>query len=92
MLDIFDEVEKIDGLMIYDVLQAVLARYKVLFPNWEIRTVAIRTDMDIEQQYEDILRLLKSARESIIEAEKLPTYDGECGRARNHAHFRIVRK
>lgn len=90
-MDIFDEIKKVDELTIYDVWQSVLDRYKELFPDWEIRTVAIRVDMEREAQYEDVLRLLKSAQENMIEAEKMPTYKDRKRKTR-YTPLKIVKR
>ena len=46
MPDLFEEIAQADEMIIQDLLHAVLKRYAVLFPDWEVSTISLQKSSD----------------------------------------------
>ena len=48
---------------INDILQAVLARYRELYPDWEIITLSLEKAVDKNEQLDRMIALLETMKE-----------------------------
>ena len=48
---------------IQDILQAVLSRYRQLYPDWDINVMSLEKKESKNQQLESIIALLESMKE-----------------------------
>ncbi len=63
-MDIFEEIDKLAESNINDVVDAVLNKYKALFPDWEIATFAICKKGDRDAQLDNLINLLENLKTS----------------------------
>ena len=62
-MNLLEKIKHADSDDMNDILLAVLARYRELFPEWEISTVSIEKKGDRNQQLDSIIELLKKMKE-----------------------------
>lgn len=62
MFDLVEEISKADGFQIEQLLKAVLRRYAVLFPDWELNTISIEKGSDRNEQLDRIIELLQKMK------------------------------
>ena len=58
MLDLVEEIGRADEIEIEKLLYAVLQRYAVLFPDWEINTISLQKSSDRNDQIDRIIAML----------------------------------
>ena len=63
-MDIFTRIDGLTREEINDVVDAVLAKYKALFPDWEIATFAVCKKEDRNAQLDNIINLLEKLKTS----------------------------
>ena len=63
-MDIFQEIDRLTASEINAVVDAVLAKYQMLFPDWEIATFSIFKKDDSEDQIDRLIQLLKELKTS----------------------------
>ena len=59
MLDLVEEIAKADEIEITKLLEAVLQRYAVLFPDWEVSTISLEKSCDRNEQLDKIITMLQ---------------------------------
>ena len=57
MFDLVQEIAKADEVEIENLLKAVLQRYTVLFPDWELSTISLQKSFD--KNKENVLRQVR---------------------------------
>ena len=62
MLDLFQEIAQADAAIIEDILDAVIRRYAVLYPEWELNVFSVQKDTDKDAQIERTIRFLESLK------------------------------
>ena len=62
--DVLAEIEQADEITIEKLLTAVLQRYAVLFPDWEINTLSLQKSSDKNQQLDRIISTLHAMKTS----------------------------
>ncbi|MBQ6997763.1 MAG: hypothetical protein IJN60_05255 [Oscillospiraceae bacterium] len=62
MLDLFQEIAQADAAIIEDILDAVIRRYAVLYPEWELNVFSVQKDTDEDAQIERTIRFLESLK------------------------------
>lgn len=63
MRELIAAIEQVDEGQIGDVLNAVLRRYKDLFPEWEVSTVSVKKNEDREEQINQMVQMLLRLKE-----------------------------
>ena len=59
---IIEEIQKANADAIEDLLKAVLARYRVLYPDWEVSTVSVLKSEDRNEQLDRIIEMLEKMK------------------------------
>ena len=59
MADIIKEIAQADSIQIAEILQAVMQRYAVLFPDWDISAISLYKKADRNEQLDQIIALLE---------------------------------
>lgn len=62
MLDLTKEIAQADGVEIEKLLKAVLRRYTVLFPDWEVCAVSIQKSDDRNEQLDRMITMLQNMK------------------------------
>ncbi len=62
MFDLVEEIEKADEMELDSLLKAVLRRYAVLFPDWEVSTISLQKSCDRNEQLDRIIELLHNMK------------------------------
>ena len=62
MFDLVEEILRADEVEIEKLLKAVLQRYAVLFPDWEVSTVSLEKSSDRNEQLDRIIALLQNMK------------------------------
>ena len=62
MLDLVEEIAQADGVEIEKLLKAVLQRYAVLFPDWELSTVSLQKSADRNGQLDRMIAVLEKMK------------------------------
>ena len=62
MLDLVEEIAKADEIEITKLLEAVLQRYAVLFPDWEVSTISLEKSCDRNEQLDKIITMLQKMK------------------------------
>ena len=57
-----DLISNADSIQLEEALHAVLKRYRVLFPDWELNTISIHTQTDRNQQLNEIIQVLENMK------------------------------
>ena len=60
---ITDAIKKAEPEELNDILLAVLARYREVFPNWEVMTVSLEKAGDKNEQMDRLIGLLENMKE-----------------------------
>ena len=63
-MDIFQEIDQLTASEINAVVDAVLAKYQALFPDWEITTFSIFKKDDRSAQIDRTIQLLEKLKTS----------------------------
>ena len=59
MFDLVEEIAQADGTAIDKLLKAVLRRYAVLYPDWEISTISLQKSSDRNEQLDRMIAILQ---------------------------------
>ena len=62
MPDLIERIEKADGEELEVILKAVLSRYSVLFPDWELSTVSLHKTEDCNAQLDSMITVLQKMK------------------------------
>ena len=62
MQDLIEEIKKTDADGIEKILKAVLSRYSVLFPGWELCTVSLLKSNDRNEQLDQMIAVLQKMK------------------------------
>lgn len=65
MFDLVEEIAIADEVEIEKLLKAVLDRYAVLFPDWEVSTISLQKSSDRNQQLDRMIALLQRLKISL---------------------------
>ena len=60
MVDLLEEIARTDGAEIEKVLKAVLDRYAVLYPDWDVTTFSLQKSDDRNEQIDRIIAIMQS--------------------------------
>ena len=58
-----EQIKKAKPEELNDILQAVLARYREVFPGWELITISLEKSVDKKEQLDRIIGLLEKMKE-----------------------------
>ena len=64
MFDLAGEIAKADEVEIEELLKAVLRRYAVLFPDWELSTISLQKSADPNEQIDRVIEILQKKKTS----------------------------
>lgn len=64
MNDLVEEITQADECEIEELLKAVLQRYAVLFPEWEVITISLDKNSDRDEQLDRIINMLQKMKTS----------------------------
>lgn len=62
MPDLVKEIAKADSAEIEKLLTAVLRRYAVLFPDWEVSTISLQKSTDRNEQIDRVIAMLQKMK------------------------------
>ena len=62
VFDLVEEIAQADGVEIEKLLKAVLQRYAVLFPDWEVNTISLQKSSDRKEQIDRIIAMLQNMK------------------------------
>lgn len=62
MLSLVEEISRVDESQIDKLLTAVLQRYAVLFPDWEVNTISLEKSIDRNEQLDRIIAALQKMK------------------------------
>ncbi len=65
MFDLVEEIAIADEVEIEELLKAVLDRYAVLFPDWEVSTISLQKSSDRNVQLDRMIALLQKLKTSL---------------------------
>jgi len=63
MESVISRIRKANGEELDTIRKEVLARYAVLYPNWEVSTVSIDRCEDRNEQIDRMIRILEKCKE-----------------------------
>lgn len=58
MIDLVEAISRADAADLEEILQAVLARYAQLYPDWEVSTVSFQKSVDRNTEIDRFIELL----------------------------------
>lgn len=62
MCDIVEQIAQADEVELQTLLKAVLQRYAVLFPDWEMSILSLQKSSDQNEQLDRIIELLQNMK------------------------------
>lgn len=62
MIDLIEYIAQADGIEIEKLLKAVLQRYAVLFPDWEVSTISLQKSIDRNEQLDRVIAMLQKMK------------------------------
>lgn len=62
MCSLITSISQVNKNEIEDILKAVLQRYSILYPDWEISTVSIHKESDRNDQFDSLIQTLQSMK------------------------------
>ena len=62
MFDLVEEIAQADAVAIEKIIKAVLQRYAVLFPDWELSTISLSKNSDRNEQIDRIIKILQKLK------------------------------
>ena len=62
MINLLEEIAKVDGMEIEKILHAVRRRYAVLFPDWEVIMISIEKSVDRNEQLDSMITMLQNIK------------------------------
>ena len=63
MVDLVGEIAKAEDTEIEKLLRAVLDRYAVLYPDWEVCTLSLQRSQDRNEQIDRIIAMMQNLKE-----------------------------
>lgn len=63
MQKVLEQIRRAKGTEIEWILQAVLDRYRTLFPGWDVNVVSLEKCGDKNQQLDNMILLLENMKE-----------------------------
>ena len=66
MSDLNERISRADKPELDELLKAVLARHRVLFPDWEISVITLHRNSDRNAQLDGIISVLQTMKHSPI--------------------------
>ena len=64
MYDLLTAISKADDYVIGEILKAVLDRYAVLFPSWEVHAISLDKTEDRNEQLDRMIQVLENMKTS----------------------------
>ncbi|MGN1016528.1 MAG: hypothetical protein ACI4PL_05990 [Faecousia sp.] len=58
-----EEIGKADGYEVEELLKALIQRYAVLYPDWELGVISLKKTMDRNEQLDGMIRILQGLKE-----------------------------
>lgn len=62
-MDLLERIKTAESEKINDLVTAVLARYRELFPDWDISIVSIEKNGDRNEQLDSIITLIEKLKD-----------------------------
>ena len=62
-MDLKEEIGRIGPEEIQDILDALLTRYRELYPNWDVNIVSLEKRKTKNEQLDEMIALLESMKE-----------------------------
>lgn len=62
-MDLLERIKTVKSEEINDLVTAVLARYRELFPDWDISIVSIEKNGDRNEQLDSIITLIEKLKD-----------------------------
>ena len=62
-MDLLERIKTAESEEINDLVTAVLARYRALFPDWDISIVSIEKNGDRNEQLDSIITLIEKLKD-----------------------------
>ena len=62
MFDLVKEIAQADEIEVEALLKAVLQRYAVLFPDWEVSTISLQKSSDRNEQLDQMIAVLQKMK------------------------------
>lgn len=62
MSSLDDEIAKADAGDLQGLLNAVLKRYAVLYPDWEVNTISLRKSADRNTQLDQVINMIQKMK------------------------------
>ena len=58
-----EEIGEADGCEVEELLKALIQRYAVLYPHWELGVISLKKTMDRNEQLDGMIRILQGLKE-----------------------------
>ena len=58
-----DQIGKADGEEAEELLKALIQRYGVLYPDWELGVISLQKNADRNEQLDGMIRILQGLKE-----------------------------
>ena len=58
-----EEIGEADGCEVEELLKALIQRYAVLYPDWELGVISLKKTMDRNEQLNGMIRILQGLKE-----------------------------
>ena len=58
-----EEIGEADGCEVEELLKALIQRYAVLYPDWELGVISLKKTMDRNEQLDGMIRILQGLKE-----------------------------
>ena len=65
MENILRKIAEADGCEAGQILEAVLARYAVLYPEWDVGAISVYKSPDPREQLDHMIRMLESMKDLV---------------------------
>ena len=72
MYDLVEEIAKVGKGEIGELLEAVLDRYAVLYPDWNISTISLQKSEDRNEQLDRMIAVLRNLKVSPCDETQKP--------------------
>lgn len=58
-----EEIGEADGCEVEELLKALIQRYAVLYPDWELGVISLKKTMDRNELLDGMIRILQGLKE-----------------------------
>ena len=58
-----EEIGEADGCEVEELLKALIQRFEVLYPDWELGVISLKKTMDRNEQLDGMIRILQGLKE-----------------------------